>query len=120
MTPVFGLFIMLHCNVISQSFGDHLVFLSTKTSVFMFLTFSIIKGSSGLFIFIFLKEDAISLLFEKEPLNFGRDKSSAAEDMPFPSPMKLPSVLAELWAVQDRRSPFLTCVSQENVGSGSE
>jgi len=29
-------------------------------------------------------------------LNFGRDESSETEDMPFPSPMILPAVLAEL------------------------
>lgn len=46
--------------------------------------------------FYFLNKAVISPLFEKEPLNFGRNKSSAAVDMPFPSPMKLPSVLAEL------------------------
>jgi len=81
----------------SQSFGDHLVFLSTKTSIFIFLMFSIIKGSHGLFFnFFFLKEAVISLLFEKELLNFGRDKSSAAEDMPFLSPVKLSSILTKL------------------------
>lgn len=97
MTPIFGLFNMPHCNMIAQSFGDHLVFSSTKTSFFTFLRFSIIKASHGLFIFVvFLKEAAISLLFEKESLNFGKEKSFAAEDMPFPSPMKLSSILAEL------------------------
>lgn len=84
--------------MISQSFGDHLVFLSMKTSSFTFLAFSIIKVSHRFFISVsfFLKQAVISLLFEKEPLNFGRDKSPAAEDMPFPAPMNLPSVLAEL------------------------
>lgn len=32
------------------------------------------------FFFFFTQEAVVSLLFEKEPLNFDRDKSSAAED----------------------------------------
>lgn len=50
MTPVFGLLNMPHCNVISQNFGDPLVFSPRKISIFTFLRFSIMKGSHELFV----------------------------------------------------------------------